>query len=436
MATEPKEQLIYRAPHGLNDQYLIVSRETAQDVSLSYEALGLLNYLLSKPSGWVVVPSALTREKCGRDKVYSILNELVERRHIVRERQTNPDGTVAKWKYTVHDLPVPLPENPDLANPDQENPDSINNRRLEKRDSINNTSPANAGNADPLNEDCEDSVRDIQSNHGANPQSGNHEPTKRKVPVKKKVVAPSVGDTTTAAIVAPKPPQPHMLPVCHFILGARGGALGKPLYTECLNIGALSRISREYLVSLRERYASETNYEPTGVQFDFWLNRALERYQSAGALYASYCEAERPTLTWSVAETRTAITYCLALVDKHITPISLQAFIASERRSKWRQENPQFIISLKTIADRIDNPNQNGGNNNGQKPMGNGISGIQGQPKGNDPTGTAGNTPSSSEIAAGISAKSRARLIQKQNEKFAEVQRMRGNGVGDKKRTP
>lgn len=71
------EKRIHRAKHDTENPYYIASRDTAQDKLISYDALGMLNYILSKPDDWVVQPSDLEREKCKRGKVYSILKVLI-----------------------------------------------------------------------------------------------------------------------------------------------------------------------------------------------------------------------------------------------------------------------------------------------------------------------------------------------------------------------
>lgn len=55
---------IIRAEHG-EQPYFMLLRTVAQNTALSYEALGLLVYLLSKPNDWQVHPSTLTRERTG-----------------------------------------------------------------------------------------------------------------------------------------------------------------------------------------------------------------------------------------------------------------------------------------------------------------------------------------------------------------------------------
>lgn len=72
-------------------RYFSVSNETAQDQSISFEALGLLTYCLSKPENWEFHPKQIWKErKCGRDKIYCLFNELIEKFHCIRIKSPNP----------------------------------------------------------------------------------------------------------------------------------------------------------------------------------------------------------------------------------------------------------------------------------------------------------------------------------------------------------
>lgn len=127
---------IIRTPKDGSRPYFAVSRATAQDKSLSYEARGLLLYLLSKPSDWKVVINDLTISGCGRNKVYRILKELIDKRYIVREAVRNEDGTFIEFVYRVYEEPAPedaqtaelegehpFPQNPEMDNPEMAHPE-------------------------------------------------------------------------------------------------------------------------------------------------------------------------------------------------------------------------------------------------------------------------------------------------------------------------
>lgn len=87
--TTPKT--IIRTPKERH--YFSVSRATAQDATLSFEARGVLLYLLSKPDDWTVQIADLMREGgIGRDKAKAILKELRAAGYIETEITHDDDG--------------------------------------------------------------------------------------------------------------------------------------------------------------------------------------------------------------------------------------------------------------------------------------------------------------------------------------------------------
>lgn len=116
---------IRRADHNTENRYFMMLRATAQHRALSYEARGVLAYLLSKPNDWEVKVKDLQQEGCGRDKVYRILRELETFRYLTREL-IRVNGTVKGIEYVVYESP--FPEKPDTAQPDTANTEHTNNR--------------------------------------------------------------------------------------------------------------------------------------------------------------------------------------------------------------------------------------------------------------------------------------------------------------------
>lgn len=107
--------------------YMVVANSLATDRSLSFAASGLLLHLLSKPDHWEVSVSALANEaKEGRDKIYSLIKELIESGYARRVPIRNEKGQMAGNDYEIHDQPHQwedqLPENPFTDNPLPENP--------------------------------------------------------------------------------------------------------------------------------------------------------------------------------------------------------------------------------------------------------------------------------------------------------------------------
>jgi hypothetical protein len=120
-----------KSPH----RFTIVSNELlAEKNPLSWEATGVLVYLLSKPDNWKVSIAALTNiGKSGKTKIENILKELKQLGYIVGKRHHT-----GKYDYYVYDTPQspeftpepenqvkakPKPEKPKPENPEQENPE-------------------------------------------------------------------------------------------------------------------------------------------------------------------------------------------------------------------------------------------------------------------------------------------------------------------------
>lgn len=122
--TNENRQTIRRAKHGKENPYFLIARETAQDKNLSFEALGLLTYLLSKPAHWRADVKELQRAGAGRDKVNRILKELVKAGYATApKRYKRPDG---KWGYTPYEFyEVPITEKPSTENPLTAEPSTV-----------------------------------------------------------------------------------------------------------------------------------------------------------------------------------------------------------------------------------------------------------------------------------------------------------------------
>lgn len=139
-------------------QFYTLPNATIEDDRLSWEARGLLVYLLSKPDHWkVLVRDLVNRTKnalgkrSGRDKVYAILRELRMAGYLcmIRQRQ---GGEFTGVDYEVSETPdleagaaymaslekgraSPLPEKPDTATPDTAPPDPAKPENLDSTES-------------------------------------------------------------------------------------------------------------------------------------------------------------------------------------------------------------------------------------------------------------------------------------------------------------
>ena len=113
--------MIIRRKHTGN--FAVIPNSTANDEGLSADTLGVLAYLLSKPSDWMVqVLDLRNRFKMGRDRVYAIIRELEGSGYVKRHQSRSGDSNQFKTvEYVVFDCPQstpggePLPEIPEAA---------------------------------------------------------------------------------------------------------------------------------------------------------------------------------------------------------------------------------------------------------------------------------------------------------------------------------
>jgi len=93
------------------DRYFVVDNALFSDDRISWEARGLMGYLLSKPDDWQVRLHDLIRHgPAGEHKIRRMLRELQARGYLRRERIKRLDGTFA-WETTIYEVPA-------LASPD------------------------------------------------------------------------------------------------------------------------------------------------------------------------------------------------------------------------------------------------------------------------------------------------------------------------------
>ena len=93
-------------------EFAQISNELINNRELSYKALGILTYILSKPDDWQVYMSDLVREGVeGEKSVRNGLNELIEKNYVQRYRVYNKDtGKVHHWETLVSEVPFPEEE--------------------------------------------------------------------------------------------------------------------------------------------------------------------------------------------------------------------------------------------------------------------------------------------------------------------------------------
>lgn len=100
-----------------NKGYTAMSNYHLRDVSLSWQAMGLLSFMLSCREDFKFSVEGLKMcSSCGETATRSALRELKENGYVVVSRLVGCDGKVVGWKYDVY-------ENPNHSIPDVENPD-------------------------------------------------------------------------------------------------------------------------------------------------------------------------------------------------------------------------------------------------------------------------------------------------------------------------
>ena len=96
---------IYKA--SIESGYTVIPNETAQNSNLTFEARGMLSLLLSLPVDWSVNKSWLIKQSnAGRDKVQSIINELVKHGYMSKTQPKDQKGQFTSNDYFVYPTPV------------------------------------------------------------------------------------------------------------------------------------------------------------------------------------------------------------------------------------------------------------------------------------------------------------------------------------------
>ncbi len=124
---------IIRRGTPVDRNFYVLDKSISEDSRLSWEARGLLIFLLGKPDDWSVSIEHLTGQApAGKDKVGRILNELKTVGYVTCERRRGEGGKMAGYVYTVFEYAanspsqVPQPENPDTVknSPEPDLPDT------------------------------------------------------------------------------------------------------------------------------------------------------------------------------------------------------------------------------------------------------------------------------------------------------------------------
>jgi DnaD/phage-associated family protein len=129
-----------------NDNFVVMDKRFLNDVNLSWQAKGMLSYMLSLPNDWEFhINDLKNRSSNGRDSTNGIIKELAQAGYITKN-QTRDNGKFGKNDFTVHETKQPFTENPSTGKPSTENPTLLNNKELNNK--FTKTTTASYGFAD------------------------------------------------------------------------------------------------------------------------------------------------------------------------------------------------------------------------------------------------------------------------------------------------
>jgi hypothetical protein len=129
--------------------FTIIRNQTLQNSNLSFGARGLLSYLLSLPKGWKV-PKAddLTKYSTdGREKIYSLIRELMRAGHFHRFKFRSPDGAWGSVCFVLevanhsYDYSKWLSANPKAVDPKTVEPEAYKERKRKKQNTTYSDAP-------------------------------------------------------------------------------------------------------------------------------------------------------------------------------------------------------------------------------------------------------------------------------------------------------
>lgn len=98
--------MIYRTKHNKDNPYFMMNRTAVHDDNLSFKAVGILTYLLSKPDDWTVQEMDLAqRHTDGTSAVRSGLQELRLAGYLKAMPKRDKLGKVIEWETHVYESP-------------------------------------------------------------------------------------------------------------------------------------------------------------------------------------------------------------------------------------------------------------------------------------------------------------------------------------------
>ena len=123
---------IERCPHDRQNPYVMISREMAQDKSISPKAKGVLLYLFSLPPNWKIYHSQLQDALgVGEEYINSTMHELIEAGYAERTRE-RINGQYQPYKYIIREFKK-FPPNREIPSGD------FSQRKTPPHDGLNQT---------------------------------------------------------------------------------------------------------------------------------------------------------------------------------------------------------------------------------------------------------------------------------------------------------
>ncbi|MCL1124132.1 hypothetical protein [Shewanella surugensis] len=97
---------IYKA--NISQEFTVIPNSTIQDKVLTFEARGLLSFMLSLPENWGFHTKWLQEQspKCGRDKLTRMLTELQGANYVRKQVVRNDKGLITGTDWLVYPTPV------------------------------------------------------------------------------------------------------------------------------------------------------------------------------------------------------------------------------------------------------------------------------------------------------------------------------------------
>ena len=102
---------MFRIQKDKDNPYVILNKGFLNDTGLSWQAKGMLSYLLSLPDDWRIYEAEIQKHsRDGIQRVRSCVKELIDKGHIERKRLQDEKGRFKGYEYCVYEIPPVLPK--------------------------------------------------------------------------------------------------------------------------------------------------------------------------------------------------------------------------------------------------------------------------------------------------------------------------------------